>query len=145
MAIVVAAVFVFFAIFFLAIKPKPRSLDDDGSASQAILPDAIPIRARAIFLAVDATSSGTYSNYGQRYEQRGVFVDLEVPGQAPYERQTTANIPKNLVEAVLPGATMEVELTHRGIDVIGPASGLQIQGPTPIASASPAAITPPWG
>jgi hypothetical protein len=56
-------------------------------------------------------------------EIRPVVVDVEIPGQPPFELTTQATIPKNLVDAVLPGATLVIRVaaSKRSIEVIGPA------------------------
>ena len=62
-----------------------------------------------------------------RFERRNVLVDVEIPGQAPYEVQTATLIPSRLVADVIPGATLELRVdpkNPRNIAVVGLGVGL---------------------
>jgi hypothetical protein len=80
--------------------------------------------ARGILLAVASmpgTSVGTGFN---KLQSRQVTIDIEVPGQPPYELETTLLIPLNLVRDVLPGATVELRVGARNqVVVVGPGVG----------------------
>src|ERR1700752_3825294 len=65
--------------------------------------------ARGILLAV--ASTGTRS--GTNQESRRVTIDIEVPGQPPYEVTTVATFPTCLRGDVLPGATVELRVDPR--------------------------------
>lgn len=85
--------------------------------------------ARAILLQVDST--GWKRSYGGvRYEIRNARVDIEEPGELPYEIQTQIYIPGNLVRDALPGSTMEVRVDRNSqnmVVIVGPDVGY-VQG-----------------
>jgi hypothetical protein len=80
--------------------------------------------ARGILLAV-ASMPGTSVGIGlNKLQSRQVTIDIEVPGQPPYELETTLFIPLNLVRDVLPGATVELRVGARNqVVVVGPGVG----------------------
>ena len=83
------------------------------------------VGARGILLQV--ASQGTkVGAVSRRFELRQVYVDVEIPGQQPYEINTSAVIPLNLVRDVLPGATVELRIDPKNpskIAIIGPGTG----------------------
>ena len=92
--------------------------------------------ARGILLAV-ASMPGTSVGVGlNKLQTRQVTIDIEIPGQPPYELETTLLIPLNLVRDVLPGATVEIRVGSRNqVVVVGPGVGfnantLMTQGQT---------------
>jgi hypothetical protein len=79
------------------------------------------ILGRAIILQADRNSSRTTVN-GQRMEQRAVLLDIELPGQQPYEMSLSAAIPR-IVEA-LPGSSVDVRVDPKdpsNVMIVGPA------------------------
>jgi Cu/Ag efflux pump CusA len=68
---------------------------------------------------------------GVRVESRQVVLDVEIPGQAPYEVTTNVLVPLNLRADVMPGATVELRVdpkNNRTIAIVGPGSGFQVMG-----------------
>jgi hypothetical protein len=87
-----------------------------------VITNGVP--AKGLVLSVSQTGINVTMN-GTRYERRGVVVDVEIPGQAPYQVSAQPLIPKNIVRNVLPGTFVElrVDPTRRNdIAVIGPGS-----------------------
>lgn len=81
--------------------------------------------ARAIFLQVAPRGVWTGAQ-GRRFQSRMCTVDVEIPGERPYEVSTNVIIPQNLVRDVLPGATLEVRVSRTNsaqITVVGPGAG----------------------
>jgi hypothetical protein len=79
------------------------------------------ILARGLILQADASSTETTVR-GQRFELRTLTLDVEVPGQAPFEIRVTPRIPR-IVEA-LPGATLDLSLDPSNpneLEILGPA------------------------
>ncbi len=96
------------------------------------------ISGRGILLAVSNMSIGSVGTGLFKMQQRSVTIDIELPGQAPYQATVIALIPMNLVRDVLPGATVEIRVDPRdstNIAIIGPGVGfnsntLMTQGQT---------------
>lgn len=64
-------------------------------------------------------------------ERREVLVDVEIPGQAPYEVRVQALIPTNLSSDVMPGATVELRVhakNRNAVAIVGPGSGFAVTG-----------------
>jgi hypothetical protein len=62
-----------------------------------------------------------------RFERRDVLLDVELPGEPPYEVKTSVLVPANLVRDVLPGATVELRIDSRSrtnIAIVGLGIGL---------------------
>ncbi len=82
--------------------------------------------ARGILLAVDST--GTRA--GTNQESRRVTIDIEVPGQPPYEVRTVATFPTCLRGDVLPGATVELRVNPKNhnapVSIVGPGVGFGV-------------------
>jgi hypothetical protein len=79
------------------------------------------VLARGLILRASASSAET-TYRGQRFELRDLTLDVEVPGQAPYEISVTARVPR-IVEA-LPGATLDLSLdpaSPNDLEILGPA------------------------
>ena len=80
--------------------------------------------ARGILLEVSAIPGQSVGIGLAKLQARQVTIDVEVPGQPPYELATTLLIPLNLVRDVLPGATVELRVGRRNqIVVVGPGVG----------------------
>lgn len=85
--------------------------------------------AQGILLSVSSTSTRLAAGSAGRpgIELRGVVVDVEVPGQPPYEVNGFAMFPTNLRGDVLPGATVELRVDPKNksrVAVVGPSVGL---------------------
>ncbi|HET9992681.1 MAG TPA: hypothetical protein VFQ65_29305 [Kofleriaceae bacterium] len=113
-----AIVMAFAVIWIIAAAAKAS-----GSASYTRLARS-GTPARGILLAV-ASTPGTSVGIGlNKLQSRQVTIDIEVPGQPPYELTTTLLIPLNLVRDVLPGATVELRVGSRNqVVVVGPGVG----------------------
>lgn len=101
------------ALFILA---PPRDAQSSASArtSRARVPSAPYARAdyaaRAILLSVkrrDPLSMRT-GRTPVGFEPMEMVVDVEIPGQPPFEVATTVNVPVHLIRDALPGAAFEV-------------------------------------
>ena len=96
------------------------------------------ISGRGILLAVSSMTIGSVGTGLYKMQQRAVTIDIELPGQEPYQATVTALIPLNLVRDVLPGATVEVRVdpsNPTNIAIVGPGVGfnsstLMTQGQT---------------
>lgn len=61
---------------------------------------------------------------GRRYELRDLVLDVELPGQAPFEVRAQPMIPGSLAKSVLPGAALELRIDPANpseVVVVGPA------------------------
>lgn len=90
------------------------------------------VPARGILLQVNwmATRVPGMSN-GVRVERRDVLIDVEIPGQAPYQVRAQAYVPINLRSDVMPGATVELRVDKKdksAIAIVGPGSGFAVTG-----------------
>lgn len=95
-----------------------------GGSYRSVLRTGIP--ARGILLSVSALPLGSVGTGLMKLQRRQVTIDIEVPGQPPYEIATTALIPLNLVRDVLPGATVELRVDKKNpsrIAIVGPGVG----------------------
>jgi hypothetical protein len=104
---------------------------------QGLVKTGIP--ARGILLSVDRVgvkqpATGIGMNR-VRYEKRGMTIDVEIPGKAPYQITTYSYIPTNLSRDVLPGCTVELRVHKRNpqqIAIVGPGVGFaQLMPPAP--------------
>jgi len=114
---VVLVVWVIYKIATASSSGTPRGYN-------ALLQNGIP--ARGILLSVANTPMGSVGIGMYKFQQRTVSIDIEVPGQPPYEAMVTALIPLNLVRDVLPGATVELRVDPRdpnNLAIIGPGVG----------------------
>jgi hypothetical protein len=88
------------------------------------------IAARGILLNVSRTGArAAGSTTMRRYENRFVTIDVEIPGQRPYEVSVTLTIPSNFVADVLPGATVELRIDpsdNTNMLVVGPGAGFSV-------------------
>jgi hypothetical protein len=89
-----------------------------------LLRNGIP--ARGILLRVAALPQGSLGTGMYKLQRRQVTIDIEIPGQPPYEATTMVSIPLNLVRDVLPGATVEIRVDRRNpnnVAIVGPGVG----------------------
>lgn len=104
-------------IVFGAAKASP------GNQYDTLVAKGIPARGILLQVAATGTKAGPAS---RRFEMRQVYIDVEIPGQQPYETSATVAIPLNLVRDVLPGATVELRVHARDnskIAIVGPGTG----------------------
>jgi hypothetical protein len=111
-------IFVAFVIFVIAAQNKnPRvaavrnfqKLETSGR------------RGRALVLYASQLATGTTS-YGQRYLLRSMTLEIEIPGEPPYEVSGTFAVPRGLVEPI-PGSSLEVSVDpsdNSQLAVLGP-------------------------
>lgn len=95
-----------------------------GAGYAALVKSGLP--AKGILLQVAPTSTVT-GTLGNRIETRRVKLDVELPGEAPYEVSTLVYIPVNLRNDVLPGATVELRVNPKkrsDIAIVGPGVGI---------------------
>jgi hypothetical protein len=88
-----------------------------------LVKNGIPARGILLQVAPSGVRAGTRT---RPFEQRQVFIDIEIPGQPPYAINASPIIPLNLVRDVLPGATVELRLDRRNpatMAIIGPGVG----------------------
>lgn len=115
-----------FGLIFLAVIIMVVKGAAGGGASgryDTLLAKGIPARGILLQVASTGTKIGTVA---RRFELRSVYIDVEVPGQQPYEVSATPVIPINLVRDVLPGATVELRVDPKNpsnIAIIGPGTG----------------------
>ena len=119
-----AIVFLILVIFFV-VRPMVRAARGAGMSFGGSLGlDGTP--ARGILLAVAPTGT----RVGTNYESRLVTIDIEVPGQPPYEVRTLARFPTSLRADVLPGATVELRVNPKSrtapVSIVGPGVGFGV-------------------
>lgn len=117
--------FVGFIVVFLIIfvLKKANTIAVLGNRYDVLLARGIPARGILLAVASTGTKAGTQA---RRFEVRQVRIDVEIPGQAPYETNATPWIPINLVRDVLPGATVELRVDPKNpsnMVIIGPGTG----------------------
>jgi hypothetical protein len=91
-----------------------------GSGFDATHPQA-GIWARGLVLQSAQIATNTRVN-GQRFEQRAMTLDVEIPGRPPYVCMGTFLVPRGLVEAI-PGAALDLSVdpnNAQNVVVIGP-------------------------
>jgi hypothetical protein len=84
------------------------------------------IPARGILLRVNSQPMNAGSSGMRRFVTRGVYIDIEIPGRAPYSVSASPIIPTNLDRDVVPGATVELRLDPKNpgrIAIVGPGAG----------------------
>jgi hypothetical protein len=85
--------------------------------------------ARGILLQVAPNAARQRSGF-RRFESRWVHVDVELPGQPPYEIAATVTYPANLSRDILPGVTVELRVdpgNPRAVAIVGPGVGFAFQ------------------
>jgi hypothetical protein len=115
--LVVVAIFIL--IFALIIKAGNAA----AKAAQAeidLIRTGTP--AQGIFLQVSPTGTRTLIN-GYRYERRSVVLDVELPGQPPFQLSATPLIPVGMIRSVLPGVAVQLRVDPKNpqsIAVVAP-------------------------
>jgi hypothetical protein len=66
--------------------------------------------ARGLVLQVAPQRTGRVAWNGRSFEQRSVVLEVEIPGQAPYEISLQPLIPQAMARNVLPGATIDLRV-----------------------------------
>ena len=123
-------IILFVVVIFLVIKAAGGSQGQYQRLSRGGVP------ARGILLSVSSMPLGSVGVGLNKLQQRQVYIDVEIPGEQPYELSVVALIPLNLVADVLPGATVELRVDPRNrnqVVIVGPGVGfnaatLQTQG-----------------
>jgi hypothetical protein len=118
----VGAVFglIFILVIIMVVKGAAGAA---GGSYDSLVANGIPARGILLQVANTGTKVGSVS---RRFELRQVYIDVEVPGKAPYETSSRVVIPLNLVRDVLPGATVELRVDPKDpskIAIIGPGTG----------------------
>ena len=110
---------VIFVIVVLIVRSASKGAAQAGAAANLALASGVP--ARGLILQADSMATeGTLR--GQRVEYRQMRLDVEIPGQAPYEVWVRPAIPR-ICEA-LPGAALDLRVDPRNpnnVTVVGPA------------------------
>lgn len=117
------------AVFTDVDSPSPPLDDFDR-----LLTSGVP--ARGILLRVSSTRDSTGTSGLRRFERRSVLLDVEIPGENPYEISASPFILSNLVRDVLPGATVELRVDRDDpmrIAIVGPGSAIAASGFLPPA------------
>jgi len=107
---------VFFLIIFTLIGAAASGASYDGLVARGI-------PARGILLQVNPIGVRVPGSRARPCERRDVVIDVEIPGQPPYEIAASPIIPLNLVRDVLPGATVELRVhkrDRRRMAIVGP-------------------------
>lgn len=84
--------------------------------------------ARGLVLQSSMLATNVRMNM-RRFERRQMTLDVEIPGQAPYQCSGTFLIPRGLVEAI-PGASLELAVDPRN--------------PQSVVVTGPGGFTGPW-
>lgn len=101
----------FVTIIFIAIVAKAL-----GSAGPAKLL-ANGLIAKGILLRVDIPATRWAAEGGRMaWQRRRLRIDVEVPGQPPYEVDTMVQFPSNMSQTILPGATVELRVDPKKKD-----------------------------
>jgi len=101
---------VFIAIFALIVFFVVKAANAANKAMQAelnLVNTGIP--AQGIFLQVAPTGTRQLIN-GYRYERRSVVLDVELPGQPPYQLGAMPLIPVSMIRSVLPGVSVQLRI-----------------------------------
>jgi len=119
----VGAVIVFVVVFLVWALIKGATTSVGGGQYDSLVRNGLPARGILLTVSPTGTKVGTPQ---RRFETRYVYIDIEIPGRAPYETNANAVIPLNLVRDVLPGATVELRVDPKNpssIAIIGPGTG----------------------
>ena len=137
----VSAAFVVIAIFIFLTKALMGASNSVLSAQTFNRTVANGIPARGILLQVSQIATTLPGSQRpipslrgtpqvlRRFESRFVTIDVEIPGQAPYEVQLATMIPSNMSRDILPGATVELRLDPKRpniIAIVGPGSAFAV-------------------
>ena len=118
-----AGFIIILVIVFLIFVFKGASGTTGAGSYDRLLKNGVPARGILLVVSQICTKVGPVS---RRFDQRDVTIDIEVPGQAPYEVSTTAITPINFAGDVLPGATVELRVDPKNpaqIVIVGPGTG----------------------
>lgn len=112
-------------VIFFVVRPMVRAARGRGLSFGGSL-DLSGTPARGILLAVAPTGT----RVGTNQESRQVTIDIEIPGQPPYEVRTMATFPTCLRGDVLPGATVELRVHPNNrsamVRIVGPGVGFGV-------------------
>jgi hypothetical protein len=119
---IIGLVIVLFVIFAIV---GARS---KGGSYDQLMAKGIP--ARGILIQVDKIGTRAPNTRGRPFELRGCTIDVEIPGQEPYQVIGQPLIPLFLSRDVLPGATVELRVhptDKTKIAIVGPGVGFNIR------------------
>ena len=130
--VAIVAVFVLIAVIRAASGKTTLGTGTTRSGTRAydrLLASGTP--ARGILLQVDAIALPVV---GSRFaavpmQRRQCYLDVEIPGQPPYEVQAQVMVPLRLADDVLPGATVELRVDpgdRNNIIIVGPGAGFAV-------------------
>lgn len=116
--------FVFIAVFLVIaslVVLGARAQAKQVALTQRLYETGTPARGLVLQASqyVTTTTAG-----GRRYERRDLVLDVEMPGQAPFEVRAQPMIPGSLAKSVLPGASLELRIDPANpseLVVVGPA------------------------
>jgi hypothetical protein len=112
-------------VIWFVVRPMVRAARGTGLGFGGSL-DLAGTPARGILLAVAPIGN----RVGTNQESRLVTIDIEIPGQPPYEVRTLARFPTCLRGDVLPGATVELRVHPRSrtepVRIVGPGVGFGV-------------------
>lgn len=114
-------------IVFVVIAALAGAKSKGGSYDQ-LMAKGIP--ARGILIQVDNMATRAPNTRGRPFELRGCVIDVEIPGQEPYQVAGQPLIPLFLSRDVLPGATVELRVhptDKTKIAIVGPGVGFNIR------------------
>ena len=114
-------------ILFVVIAAIGGAKSSGGSYDQ-LMAKGIP--ARGILIQVDKIATRAPNTRGRPFELRGCTIDVEIPGQEPYQVVGQPLIPLFLSRDVLPGATVELRVhptDKTRIAIVGPGVGFNIR------------------
>lgn len=126
MGAVIGLVVVF---FFIVVIAGSKSGTTGTRGYDRLLATGTP--ARGILLQVDSTSLPVEGSRfsGVPMQRRNCYLDVEIPGQPPFEIQAQVLVPLRLAGDVLPGATVELRVDPRNrnnIAIVGPGAGFAV-------------------
>jgi hypothetical protein len=116
-----------------------------GSANNRLMNTGLV--ARGILLRVDIpltrwSAEGVRTNF-RTFRMR---IDVELPGQAPYEIDQQVSFPTNMGKLILPGSTVELRVdpkNNRKVMIVGPGVNLAASFFNPALQAGSGLVVPP--
>jgi hypothetical protein len=103
--------------------------------------------ARGILLRVDIPLTRWSAEGGRtNFRTFGMRIDVELPGQAPYEIDRQVSFPTNMGKLILPGATVELRVDPKNknnVLIVGPGVNLSAAFFNPALQAGGGLVMPP--
>ena len=94
-----------------------------GSKLKGALNKVSGTPAKGILLHVSSTRTSAFGTGSTRVEFRTMRIDVEVPGQTPYEVRGSFQYPAFLARDMVPGATVELRVSRankNSVTIVGP-------------------------